>query len=286
MELLIRAETDLSNFQFFAYTPSIAAAIIFAVLFLLSTSLHGYQMFGTRTRFLIPFFIGGIFECIGYIGRGICWSERPDYSTGPYVVQTIMLLVAPALFAASVYMQLARIVLMVGGDKLLFIRRTWLTRLFVSGDILSFLMQSSGGGLMSTGSSDPSTVSMGQNIILAGLILQVIYFALFVIVGAIFHIKLRKQPTDKSNDLPWQRHMFSLYGVSLLIFIRCVIRVVEYAQGHDGYIITHELFLYIFDAVPMLLVMGIMNVVHPSQVSAALKGGKQVRGIIRLQSIV
>jgi hypothetical protein len=68
----------------------------------------------------------------------------PDYTLGPYILQSVLLLVAPALFAASIYMELGRIVLMVDGERSLFIRRTWLTKLFVTGDVLSFLMQSSG----------------------------------------------------------------------------------------------------------------------------------------------
>jgi hypothetical protein len=67
-----------------------------------------------------------------------------EYTMGPYIMQSVLLLVAPALFAASIYMELGRIVLMVDGDRHLFIRRTWLTKLFVAGDVLSFLMQSSG----------------------------------------------------------------------------------------------------------------------------------------------
>lgn len=62
----------------------------------------------------------------------------------PYIMQSVLLLVAPALFAASIYMELGRIVLMVDGERALFIRRTWLTKIFVAGDVLSFLMQSSG----------------------------------------------------------------------------------------------------------------------------------------------
>jgi hypothetical protein len=71
-------------------------------------------------------------------------QDYGDYTLGPYIMQSVLLLVAPALFAASIYMELGRIVLMVDGERSLFIRRTWLTKLFVTGDVLSFLMQSSG----------------------------------------------------------------------------------------------------------------------------------------------
>ena len=67
--------------------------------------------------------------------------------------------------------------------------------------------------------------------------------------------------------------------------MRSVIRMVEYAQGNAGYILTHEAFLYIFDAVPMLGVMTLLNVVHPSEIYALLRGGKVSRGGLKLYSI-
>jgi hypothetical protein len=59
-------------------------------------------------------------------------------------MQSTLLLIAPALFAASIYMELGRIVLMVKGEKLVLVRVSWMTKIFVAGDVLSFLMQASG----------------------------------------------------------------------------------------------------------------------------------------------
>jgi len=134
----------LEGFKLYRYDPSIAAAIIFVVAFTLTTVLHAYQMIRTRTWFYIPFLAGGVFELIGYVGRAISASETPNWVLGPYIVQAVLLLVAPALFAASIYMELGRVVMMVDGDNYLFVRRTWMTKLFVSGDVISFLMQSAG----------------------------------------------------------------------------------------------------------------------------------------------
>ena len=46
-------------FAFYRYVPTMAGAIIFAVLFFLSTALHMVQMFKTRTWYLIAFVLGG-----------------------------------------------------------------------------------------------------------------------------------------------------------------------------------------------------------------------------------
>lgn len=46
--------------------------------------------------------------------------------------------------AASIYMVLGRIILLTDGDSHSLIRRRWITKIFVAGDVISLLMQSSG----------------------------------------------------------------------------------------------------------------------------------------------
>ncbi|KAK1812285.1 hypothetical protein LTR12_013375 [Friedmanniomyces endolithicus] len=281
----------LNGFEYYHYLPSMGAAVLFIVLFGLVTSLHLFLMIRSRTWFMIPFVIGGIFETIGYIGRAISASQSPGpYTLGPYIIQNILALVSPALFAASIYMELGRIVLMIHGDKALFLRRTWLTKIFVSGDIFSFLMQGAGGGLMGTG--DISSIDMGQKLVVGGLFVQVVFFGLFVIAAALFHARMRKMPTERSEELPWwTRHMMSLYVVSMLIFGRSIVRVVEYLQGFNGYvrrlgreerianygasyIMGHEAFIYVFDAMLMFIAVSVMAYFHPGDVAKEVRAAK------------
>lgn len=49
-----------SQGQYYNYQPSMAAAIIFIILFGVATSLHFVQMIRSRVWFMIPFVIGGI----------------------------------------------------------------------------------------------------------------------------------------------------------------------------------------------------------------------------------
>ena len=62
----------------------------------------------------------------------------------PYIGQSLMLLLAPALFAASVYMILGRIIRLLNAGSASLIRPSWLTKIFVTGDVLSFFIQSGG----------------------------------------------------------------------------------------------------------------------------------------------
>ena len=81
-------------------------------------------------------------ETVGFIGRYL--SHNDIWALGPFIMQSLLILVAPALFAASIYIILGRVILMVDGERYSLIRQKWLTKTFVAGDILSFMMQGSG----------------------------------------------------------------------------------------------------------------------------------------------
>jgi hypothetical protein len=123
-------------------------------------------------------------------------------------------------------------------------------------------------------SGSESTIKIGQWVIVAGLCVQLVFFGAFVITSLIFHIKIIRSPTIESERFmnkhgsiwprDWRGVLFACYSASVLILIRSVYRLVEFVQGNDGYVISHEVFLYVFDAAMMFLVMGVMNVFHPS----------------------
>ncbi|KAH7378081.1 RTA1 like protein-domain-containing protein [Cadophora sp. MPI-SDFR-AT-0126] len=267
------------DWKAYRYDPSLVAAVIFIVCFAVTTFFHLYQLIRTRTWYFIPLCIGGFFEWIGYVGRTLSSQESPNWSLGPYIMQTLLLLIAPALFAASIYMELGRIIELVDGELHAMIRKRWLTKLFVCGDVLSFTLQMAGGGIMSSGSLD--SVHLGEKIVIGGLFVQIAFFGFFVFVSFSFNIRMARLPTEKAEQRHdvWRKHLNTLYFASMLIMVRSIFRVVEYIQGNAGYLLRHEYYLYIFDAVLMLAVMVVFNVVHPSEVKALLKGGKMAKGL-------
>jgi hypothetical protein len=156
-----------SGFKYYDYDPSLAAAVLFMALFVLTTALHIYQLLRTRTWYFIPFVIGGFrksttlrftslldnhqmlnvvlaVEWIGYVGRIVGSEQTPNWTLPPYIVQVLFLLLAPVLFAASIYMELARIILLADGEAHALIRPKRLTMTFVLGDVFSFLLQCGG----------------------------------------------------------------------------------------------------------------------------------------------
>jgi hypothetical protein len=111
-------------------------------------------------------------ELIGYAGRAWSATQSPNWTTPPYIVQSRLLLVAPALFAASIYLILSRIILLTDGAKHALVRPRWITMFFVAGDVISFLAQSAGGGLLGS-AHDQKTINLGNHIIVGGLGIQV-----------------------------------------------------------------------------------------------------------------
>jgi hypothetical protein len=115
-------------------------------------------------------------------------------------------------------------------------------------------------------------------VIVGGLILQVIFFGFFLICGVVFQFRIGRRPTTKSSsaDIPWRKHMAALHVASLFILVRSIFRVVEYLQGQDGYLLTTEVFLYVFDAALMFLVMAVFAVIHPSEINCLLGKGNMM----------
>ncbi|KAJ6049154.1 hypothetical protein N7499_004007 [Penicillium canescens] len=260
------------TWTFYYYTPSSPGAGIFVGLLGMSTLLHFYQLVRTRSWFMIPFLIGGILETIGYVGRLLSSIEAPEYTKGPYIMQSALILIAPAFLAASIYMTLGRIIFMLNGENFSLIRLKWLTKIFVTGDVLSFLMQASGAGIMVKDTTNPST---GERIIIGGLLVQIIFFGFFMITALVFQSRIVSNSTGMSNELLslWRRHLTALYITSVLILVRSIVRVVEYIQGYDGYLMKQEVFIYVFDGLLMLVAMLVLQYIHPSEINCLIGRG-------------
>jgi hypothetical protein len=157
---------DEGGYKLYHYNPTIPGAVVIAIAFGLTTGYHVWQLMCTRCWMASPIVIGGFcksstgmdatlehtadqlepVQIIGYAARAVSGQQSPDWTLGPYIIQAIFLLVAPALYAATIYMEFGRIVTLVDGKQHTLIRHQWITKIFVAGDVLSFLLQ--GGGML------------------------------------------------------------------------------------------------------------------------------------------
>ncbi|QWU87099.1 hypothetical protein CA3LBN_001317 [Candidozyma haemuli] len=243
--------------RFYNYKPSLAAPIIFTIAFAAMSLLACFQFYRAlknptaskldkrRTLIVIPFIFGGLCEIVGCICR-IINSQDPN-AKNPFIVQAVLLLVAAALFAATIYMILGRIIAMLNSAHQSLVPVKWLTKIFVLGDVISFLMQGIGASVRA---ADPSKSDHAERIIIGGLFVQIGFFGVFIIVAALFQYKVWRNPSTI---------LITLFVCSILILVRCIIRAVEYLQGYDGFIISNEAFLYTLDLLLMFLNMVLLS---------------------------
>lgn len=130
-----------------------------------------------------------------------------------------------------------------------------------------------------------SSMTTGEHITMAGLCVQLVFFTFFLLTSLLFHARIRSNPTQQAIQATqdhglhitrsWESVIWGLYIASVLILIRSVFRLIEYAQGNDGYLISHEAFMYGFDSTLMLFAMVAMNVLHPSVILSSTQMGDQ-----------
>ena len=163
-------------------------------------------------------------------------------------------------------MSLGRLIRATYGEKHSLVRVTWLTKIFMIGDVLSFLIQGGGGSIMSNGDMDK--IKAGEKVIIGGLFLQIIMFGLFILAAMVFHHRLRKLPSQQSchPKLKWEKMLAVLYAVSGSIMAWNTFRVAEYIEGHDGPLLTVEWPIYVFDALPMAATMLVFFWGYPSRI--------------------
>ena len=182
-------------------------------------------------------------------------------------------MIAPSFITATIYIIFGRMMTHLNASDYSIIKFEYQTTFFVSGDVFSFFVQSAGGGMMSqSGNQD-----LGPKIVIAGLIIQMIFLFFFIFSEIKFTYLINKMPTTASygniktstmNLAPtdWKILNSTLIITSILIFARCVVRVVEFAQGFNGFIISHEAFIYLLDGLLMIIVSFLLLRVRPELV--------------------
>lgn len=80
---------------------------------------------------------------------------------------------APAFLAAGIYLTLKHIVIQFGSQWSL-LKPNWYTYIFIACDVLSLVMQSAGGALAATADPGENIGDIGTDIMIAGIIWQVV----------------------------------------------------------------------------------------------------------------
>lgn len=140
-------------------------------------------------KFMIVAIVAAAGETAGWIAR--TYGHVDPFGWNGYITQTICLILSPAFISAANYMAFQN-VMDVFGNKWSRIPRKYYVIGFCIGDLFSLIVQAVGGAL-SAEANTPSEVSTGSNVMIAGVSVQVVVTAPFMLLST--------TPTHKTQHL-------------------------------------------------------------------------------------
>lgn len=238
----------------FHYIPNKPVAIVSLIVYIGFMLYLGYRVYKTNSRrFLYILSFTAFMEVVGYLLRILC----ADFTTIPkYAIMQLFLLLAPNALALVNYKTVGEMIRLSNVEKSPFyLRPKFVTWFFFASDIFSFLLQGSGGGLQASGGE---SANMGKTLTLVGLFIQLAFLAFFAVITVyvsrndkyVFHVEGQQNPKRKL--------VICMLSTLVLIYIRSIYRVIEYATGYDGPVATLEWAFYVFDT----LAIGICFVIY------------------------
>ncbi|KAI0342093.1 RTA1-domain-containing protein [Trametopsis cervina] len=181
-----------------------------------------------------------------------------------YSASTLFTTLSPCGFIAAEYVILGRLVQWLKAEKHLLIRPSRVTAVFVCSDVITFLVQGSGGGISASARENVSMAQLGSHVFFAGLILQLISFSLFTVMLIVFLLRMRtKERATWSRDadygLPWHKDWrsfaFAMFFSCIGVLVRSVYRTIELSQGYTGHLTTTEIYFWVLDFIPLYVAL-------------------------------
>ncbi|KAK6373596.1 hypothetical protein LTS17_008088 [Exophiala oligosperma] len=186
---------------YFAYCPSLAAAVIFAVLFGITTTTHIAQAIRYRKAFATVLIMGAAWETGGYVVRTLAVYHQLNETL--YTVQQLLVLLAPLWINAYIYMLLGRMIhFFLRSDSVFKVPARSITRMFVIFDITAFFIQAIG-GVMAGPDASAHVQRLGMNIYMAGVGVQLGFLVVFTSLAVRFQLNLKRQQ-DSTTTQPRQ----------------------------------------------------------------------------------
>ncbi|KAL6233546.1 hypothetical protein BDW75DRAFT_241942 [Aspergillus navahoensis] len=258
------------------YEANFAAPVLFSVLFGLTTLAHIVQAFVYKKRYTWVLIMGSLWELLAFIMRALFakHQNKEAYNT-PF---TILFLLAPIWVNAFLYMTLGRMIhFFLPDGRLAGVPARRFGHIFVWLEILAFIVQLVGAGFTTDPEAPTETIMRGVHIYMGGIGLQELFILLFT--GLFIHLQRKLVAMERTGDLdftekvsrgfaPWRWLFYAIYAALLLITVRIVFRLAQYARGTDpdNPVLSNEWFEYVWDAAPMFVALVVLNVLHPGRV--------------------
>ncbi|KAJ7691544.1 RTA1 like protein-domain-containing protein [Mycena rosella] len=253
----------------YGYFPHEYVAIIFVVLFSMSTILHLGQATYYRMWWLFPTVcLCGIGEILGWSGR--LWSSFSPSFYNPFMMQIVSTVIAPTPLIAVNFILLSWLVRRLGPcyARLTPIRYAIV---FVACDTFALVIQAVGGGIASS-AADLSGATLGANIMLSGIVVQFTAIVVYCILALDFLLRYNQDRPLRSTssgrgllDSSVRTMILALTFSTLVLFIRSIYRIIELAGGWHGRVLHTEVYFNVLDGGMVVLAIVSLNLAHPGR---------------------
>ncbi|KAF8597909.1 RTA1-like protein [Ceratobasidium sp. AG-I] len=260
------------------YIPTTPAAVAFGSLYLVTLGVFVILSFRRYGRYMLVLMLSAEIYAAGLFMR--LWFAKDTHNITRFIAMNMCTILSPCGFIATVYMLLGRLAIHLEAEDLLLLKPSIITKVFVASDIITFMVQAGGGGLIA--SSNTNTSKIGEKIFLVGLILQLVSFIIYTLVFIIFIWRLRTQRREQWHDRPdgifkhWLMLVMAMAISCQGIIIRSGFRTIENAQGFEGKLATTERYFYMMDCFPLWTAIFVFVIVWPP---SYLTGYKAVRAV-------
>ncbi|KAF1960636.1 sphingoid long-chain base transporter RSB1 [Byssothecium circinans] len=263
----------------YGYRPSLGWNVWFAIFFGVASLLHlGLGLRYKTWTYMIGVGLGCLAECGGYYGR-LMMNNNPFDDIG-FQIQVVLLIFAPSFLAAGIYLTLKHIVIHVG-EPWSRLRPNFYTYIFIGCDVTSLVLQSLGGAMAAMGGTNKSQIDLGTNIMLAGIVWQVIVLIIFGYLVAEYAFRTYRRKvtlSEEASTLIYDRkfHLFALgvFIAYLTIFVRCVYRIPELQDGWGGKLMRKEPDFIGFEGIMIMFAVLAQTIFHPGHYFPAMTSGK------------
>jgi hypothetical protein len=213
--------------------------------------------------------LGCFTEIIGYAGRLQLYVN--PFNKNGFILQLCALTIAPAFFCAGIYVCLSRIVQAFGPQHSRISPKQYMF-IFIPCDVIALTVQGTGAGMASVAFNHGYYSHPGNDLLLGGLIFQVISLIVFMGLCADFAIQVWRRSkregldTSSSNlakSRKFRSFVFALILSTLCILIRSIYRVVEKRGGWTGKLMKDQKLFVILEGFLVTIAALILNVFHP-----------------------
>ena len=150
------------------------------------------------------------------------------------------------------------------------------TYIFAVSDFISLVLQALGGALASTAKTQ-SASQVGINIMIGGLVFQVVSLTIFMALCADFALRIQRLRYEKEPAFAqfrasgkFQGFLWALVVATLTIYVRSIFRVAELQQGFHSRLANNEVTFMILEAGMITVAIVALTAFHPGVVFGGL----------------